>query len=543
MIAVALFSWPLVVAYLFSRFDLVVAVCVAILAGYLLLPEAGGYNFPMLPAYDKTLVPALTAIIATMVTVSRMRIPPAEMTATLLPGWLPRSRLMLLAIALAVFGSFATALTNEARIEIGTRVLRGLTLYDGFSAVQTIIVVLLPFVLGRKLLSHSGAHRVLLIALCVSAAAYSVLALYEIRMSPQLNRMVYDFFPHSWRQHMRGGGFRPLVFLSHALWLSIYLAMGFLATLSLVRGRARNPLVLLLLAVWIVGTIVLAKSFGAALISVILGAAILLGGVRGQLLIAAIVAAIVLVYPMMRGADLVPTGTVLSAISSIDTERANSLRFRIENEDRLLDKANRKPVFGWGMSGRARVFDDDGQDLTVTDGAWAIAIGEWGWMGYLARFGLLCVPIIVLTLRRRAWNVGPETAGIALVLSANLLDLIPNATLTPVTWLLAGALAGRMERGAAAVPAPVAAAAEMQTIRGRPPALDLGAASREALARAQTGQSGNITAQSRMTDDAAAPSASADPPLPKGQYTRQTRLHIRDRTGRRPLTNRRGAPS
>jgi hypothetical protein len=33
-----------------------------------------------------------------------------------------------------------------------------------------------------------------------------------------------------------------------------------------------------------------------------------------------------------------------------------------------------------------------------------------------------------------------------LILAANLLDLLPNATLIPFTWLMAGALLGEAER-------------------------------------------------------------------------------------------------
>ena len=36
-------------------------------------------------------------------------------------------------------------------------------------------------------------------------------------------------------------------------------------------------------------------------------------------------------------------------------------------------------------------------------------------------------------------------AALALIISANIVELLPNATLTPWTWLLAGALLGRSE--------------------------------------------------------------------------------------------------
>ncbi|RJK94694.1 hypothetical protein D3P06_18490 [Paracoccus aestuarii] len=83
----------------------------------------------------------------------------------------------------------------------------------------------------------------------------------------------------------------------------------------------------------------------------------------------------------------------------------------------------------------------------MTDGYWVIAIGSKGWLGYIAEFGLLLIPMIFLGLRWKSLALTPATAGIAMVLTANMIDLIPNATLTPVTWLLAGALAGRLELG------------------------------------------------------------------------------------------------
>ena len=74
---------------------------------------------------------------------------------------------------------------------------------------------------------------------------------------------------------------------------------------------------------------------------------------------------------------------------------------------------------------------------------WIITIGSWGWVGYISQFGLLILPTIFLAARRRDLEISYATAGLALMLAANLLDMIPNATLTPLTWLIGGALAGR----------------------------------------------------------------------------------------------------
>jgi len=40
----------------------------------------------------------------------------------------------------------------------------------------------------------------------------------------------------------------------------------------------------------------------------------------------------------------------------------------------------------------------------------------------------------------------PYLGALALMLAFNMIDLIPNATLTPLTWLLTGALLGYAEK-------------------------------------------------------------------------------------------------
>ena len=92
---------------------------------------------------------------------------------------------------------------------------------------------------------------------------------------------------------------------------------------------------------------------------------------------------------------------------AIDPARAPSLAYRFLNEDILLEHARDKPLFGWGSWNRHRVFDPEtGQATTTTDGAWVILIGTRGWVGYLAIFGLLAAPVILLAANRRQSVVG-----------------------------------------------------------------------------------------------------------------------------------------
>ncbi len=124
-------------------------------------------------------------------------------------------------------------------------------------------------------------------------------------------------------------------------------------------------------------------------------------------------------------------------------QRAKSLAYRFENEDRLLARANERPIFGWGGWARNRVYDPvTGKDLATTDGRWTGVIGKRGWTGYIAEFGLLTWALLILAWRREGARAPPAALFRGRVLCANLIDLLPNSGMTPVTWLVAGSLTG-----------------------------------------------------------------------------------------------------
>ena len=240
-----------------------------------------------------------------------------------------------------------------------------------------------------------------------------------------------------------------MVFLHHGLWLGIFLCMAVLGACTLWRQALRDRVRAapwLAAMLWLALTLVLSRNLGATALMLLFAPVILFAPPRLQVLVAAVFAGMVLTYPMLRGAGLVPTDTIHSLAQSVSEERAGSLKYRFDNEDMLLARANEKPLAGWGSWGRNRVYDPEtGRDLSVTDGLWVIMIGSFGWVGYVAQFGLLTMPLLILA-RRRGAEIAPVTAGIAVLTAASLIDLIPNATLTPVTWIVAGAMAGQAIR-------------------------------------------------------------------------------------------------
>ncbi len=195
--------------------------------------------------------------------------------------------------------------------------------------------------------------------------------------------------------------------------------------------------------------LVLCKTLGALFYGAALVPLVRFTRPQLQLRVALVFVAIALLYPMLRAANLFPTTSILEVASSIDADREQSLQFRFANEDELLAHAWDRFSFGWGRFGRNRVFDDEtGDDISVTDGRWIITMGVFGFVGFLAEFGLLALPI-VRAAQALKFAASPRDeiflAALALILAINMIDLLPNSSISPWTWLLAGALLGRAE--------------------------------------------------------------------------------------------------
>jgi hypothetical protein len=159
-----------------------------------------------------------------------------------------------------------------------------------------------------------------------------------------------------------------------------------------------------------------------------------------------VIGLVICAYPLLRVYDLIPVHRVVAVANTVSAERGGSFQLRVENEDRLLAKANQKPVFGWGTWGRNRVFDrETGTDVSVTDGEWVLRFGMFGWVGYLSLFGLFAIAMFG-ALSGVKGAITPSAlilGGLTLMLAVNLIDLIPNANLLPLTYLMAGSVAGR----------------------------------------------------------------------------------------------------
>ena len=448
------FSWPLAVFLLFKFLPRAEAFAWSILGGYLLLPTRAGLDLPAVPPIDKDGMPILSVVVMLILGVGAGAAGARQNKGAERSGGVLRVVIMVL-VAVMLLSPLITVNTNHETLVYGPRVVPALRPYDAISIGSQLMIMVLPFLVAMRLFSSAQSHAVLLRCLVFGLLVYTLPMLFEIRMSPQLNVMFYGFFPHQFAQHIRPGGFRPVVFLHHGLWLAILMAMAVLAAAALWRQRifeGARAAHWFYAGIYLTLVLLISNNLGALVIAFVLGPVVLFLGVRTQLLVAAVIAGIVLVYPMLRGAQLIPVDSVVALAEKVSTDRAESLRFRLENEDVLAARAAEKPLAGWGGYGRNQIFDPNtGDMLSVTDGYWILVIGVFGWLGYIAQFGLLALPVIFLAFRKGEERMAPATAGLGLVMAASLIDLIPNATVSPITWMVAGAMAGYCVRRTADV--------------------------------------------------------------------------------------------
>lgn len=456
----ALLGWPVVIVVMFRTLPRERALIWSILGAYMLLPQLSAINLPGVPALNKETIPNLVAFATCTAIMGRM--------PELWPeGWVGKALLAAFVVSPAI-----TVLTNLEPVAFGvdrfgtlTLVdrnalelwgLPGLRAYDSLSALAQQVFLMLPFFLARSLLRTEAAIREILVALVLAGAIYALPMLWEVRFSPQLHTRLYGFFQHDFAQAIRAGGFRPFVFMPHGLWVAFFAFMCAMAAAALLKAaepglRGRRALALGMTA----GLVVLCKSMGALVFTLVFVPVVLLFRPRAQLALAAVLVTVVLAYPLLRGSGLVPTEAIVSAVQSISEERAESLDYRFTNEDRILTHVEDKPVFGWGGWGRFMVYDPGtGRAISVVDGQWVITIGHYGWLGFLAMFGLLTLPVLALWWRARqpdAPAVPVTVSALALILAVNAVDLLPNATLIPFSWLMAGALLGYAEALKAAI--------------------------------------------------------------------------------------------
>jgi hypothetical protein len=431
--------WPLIAIGLFRWLPAGRALLICLFLSYLFLPPyPTSFDLPLLPPLDKDSLPALTLLLTGMIFCrNQLRL-------------LPRSKALAALVLVFLLSPLLTVLSNSDTLLQGRIGLPGLGLRDAISLVFNRTMMIVPMLMAYSLLQKETDRRDTLLAFCLFGLLYSVPMLVEVRLSPQLNNWIYGFFQHAFDQAIRFGGYRPVVFLYHGLWVAFFAMTAAVAAAILTRthtGTDRARAVLCL--IYLFGILLLCKSVGALLYAMLLMPMVLFLPMRSQIWIALGFASLAIAYPLIKGAGLLPEPELLKLIARLSEERANSLAFRLSNETLLLERALERPLFGWGSWGRNLIIDPvTGQELSIADGRWVLTLGVYGWLGFAAEMSLLAAPIVLLwhsSHRQAQRKVSVYAGGLALLLGVNMLDLLPNATLTPLTWLLAGVLLSHVE--------------------------------------------------------------------------------------------------
>lgn len=398
------------------------AVIVSCLVSWLFLPVAH-YSLPGFPDYNKISAPAVAVLLGVIL-----------FDADRLLAFRPR----LLDLPMLVW----------CLCPIGSSLTNGLGLYDGLTAAfNQVICYGIFYLMGRLYFSDLVGLRELAVGVFVGGLIYVPLCLYEIRMSPQLHRMVYGYHAHSFLQTLRFGGWRPTVFMSHGLAVGVWMATASIAGLWLWWSRALRylwqiptaPLVFILFV-----TTFMCKSLNADVLLIIgLGALAFIRMFRSALPISALVLGVV-VYVLIRGPGLWTGDMLVDFAAQISENRAASLEFRLRNEDMLAAKAMQRPLFGWGGWNRSRVFDERGNDISITDSFWIIQFGSKGILGIGSFLVAALLPVGVLQRRlsARTWAhplVAPVLA-LALLLILVMVDNLFNHMYNPIYIIVIGAL-------------------------------------------------------------------------------------------------------
>ena len=434
----ALVLFPAVAAWLFARLSPGRALLAVLISGYLFLPPPpAGFDFPLMPPLTKETIPSLAALFICLVKY-RGQI-----------EFLPQNRTARVLVLLFIFSPFGTVLTNMDPLHFGSFSLPPLRLREAVAQCINQALLVSPLLLARNFLRTDEDLRDLLWAMLLAGLVYSLPMLLEVRLSPQLNIWIYGYFQHSFEQMIRGEGFRPIVFLYHGLWAAFLALTAMLSAVTIARSSTTRRVVLWwALAGYLFLLLILCKSVASILYGLAFAPVMILFGLRMQIRVALLLACLVLVYPALKTFHLVPEDQILTAAEGFDEDRANSLRFRLDNENVLIDRAMERPIFGWGSWGRNQLYNSAGEITTTTDGRWIITIGVYGWAGFIAEFGLLLLPIFLVWWRvsGQRTEVPPWIGGTVLILAINVIDMVPNATLTPMSWLFAGALLGYCEQ-------------------------------------------------------------------------------------------------
>lgn len=437
-VVIALLGWPLMMAALAFFIPVRRVVLISIIGGNLFLPQAA-LQFAGFPNYTKPLAAGLGALLAALLVATPQ-----------LLSWRPR-------LIDCFFFSFLIASSISSLVN-------GLGFYDAFSnVVNRFLEWGVAYWIARSLFNDERAMREMAIGFVVGGMVYAPLCIWESVMSPQLHPQLYGFRLSSFVMARRWGGWRPMVFMQHGLAVGNWMAASALVAWVLWRSKAVSRICfipMIWVAVGLVAVTIMLRSTGAAILLIgLIGAVELaqLTRMRAVLLSLLLLPAsyIGLRVAGWEGQQLVDMASML------EDGRDGSLRVRLENDARIVDRAMQQPLFGWGGWGRWRVRDEFGRDITISDSWWGIIVGSTGIFGLVGAYGTFMAPMFLLIRQRSRKRIFEGSKGAAwavgMAILLFVLDTLVNAMPNTAFMLAAGAMVSfvLLPRGRDVLPAVV----------------------------------------------------------------------------------------
>ncbi len=421
----ALSLWVPVSVVIFSILPPRTAAITCLFVGWLCLPTLV-IELPEVPDPDRNMVVGLGILAGSLLFDSRRWL-------ALRPRWFD------LPMVVLCLSPFFSSVSND------------LGPYDGLSAVFESTVRWLPFYLvGRMYFADAAGLFALARAILIAVAVCLPLLLLEVRLSPKLHWWVYGIANSiSGDGFVRGFGiWKPVLMFPHALNTASFVAAGFVCGVWFLWKK--NPRTINGIAA---GYWTAAAGFGLLITQVLggWGAAVLgiaalwtLKGLRVRLFMC-VLALAPAGWMLGRGTQVVSGDGLINAVQSLAGDRrAESLTTRVDNETTLVAKAMERPLLGWGRWGRNRVYDENGKDLSLTDGLWVIQLGTAGIVGLVALVAIGTLPGLLLIKRfGPAVLNSPEMAGataLSVIVSLSLLNNVFNAFINPLALVAAGGL-------------------------------------------------------------------------------------------------------
>ncbi|MBL8212080.1 MAG: hypothetical protein JNK87_15295 [Bryobacterales bacterium] len=412
LVPLVMVAWVPLVLALFAFLPARRALLVALTGGWLFLPVAT-FHIEGWPDVDKLLLTSLPPLAAVFLW-DRPRL------LAFRPSWLD------LPVLCFCLTPLATALLQHQGW------------HEALSAAfwQTVRWAL-PYLYGRLYFHDTDGLRALAHGIFLGGLVYVPLCLYEMVAGPDLHRMLYGFFPHNVLQAYRLGGWRPAVFQHMGIMTALWMTAASLAGLWAHRARPR-------IVAGLVLTTIAMRSVNAWGLLTFLSLPLALPARLRRLTLLLTCLLAIAVPVTLRITGLFSGQTLVRLLEPLSAEKAQSIRYRLENEDRAIANVRPRALFGLGRGDQVFVVPQWPRRL-VLDSLWVLVYAQWGLAGLAGLCGTLLLPVVCFlrALPAPRWHdaVYEPAAALAVIVIAAMLDNLFNDMGSPIYTAAAGGLA------------------------------------------------------------------------------------------------------